>query len=419
MTAVSTRGRRALVALLAANVVSLAGNSMTFLVIPWFVLTTTHSVTRTGIAAFVEGTAFVVSAAFGGLAVDRFGRRRLSVLTDLVSAATVVAIPVLHLTIGLAFWELLLLVGLAAFLRAPGSTARSVLLPLLVRPAGTSLERATSAYDGVSRAGQMLGAPLAGVLIAVLGPANVLFIDAATFLISALLVRLLVPDLNPARAVESAAGEWLADLRSGAAYLRSDRLLLAMVTMVMLTNMLDAAYSSVLVPVFARNVLHSAVGLGLISGAFGAGALLGTVAFGAVGSRLPRRAVYTVAFLLVGAPRFAVLAAEPGLWVILLVLFTVGLACGAINPILDAVMYERVPGALQGRVFGAVTAGCYAAIPLGALGAGYLVGSAGLRQSLLIVGGAYLLATLAPIVFPSWRDMDAERGRLDLEPAAS
>jgi predicted MFS family arabinose efflux permease len=405
---------------LLANTVSIAGNSMTFLAVPWFVLATTGSATRTGITAFAEGAAFVASSAMGGLAVDRVGRRRISVWSDIVSGCAVAAIPALHLTVGLPFWALLALISLAALVRAPGETAREVMLPMLVQRAAVSLERATSAYDGVSRAARMLGAPLAGLLIALTGPANVLFVDAATFVVSALIVRVLVPshDVQPTvDRTEAHAAPWLGDLRAGVGYLLRDRLLLAVVIMVMVTNMLDAAYSSVLVPVYANRILHSAVGLGLITGVFGGAAFLGTIAYGMVGPRLPRRTVFTVAFMLVGAPRFAVLAAEPRLSTVLGVMFAVGLACGAINPILATVMYERVPEPLQGRVFGAVTAGCYAAIPVGALCAGYLVTLFGLRVSLLLVGAAYLVATLAPLVSPVWRQMDDRRSSRDLASA--
>ena len=67
------------------------------------------------------------------------------------------------------------------------------MLPDLLEPAGMTLERGTSLFDGVSRAANMVGAPLAGVLIAVLGATNVLVLDAVTFLVSALLVLACVP----------------------------------------------------------------------------------------------------------------------------------------------------------------------------------------------------------------------------------
>jgi MFS family permease len=145
-------------------------------------------------------------------------------------------------------------------------------------------------------------------------------------------------------------------------------------------------------------------------GVFGAGALAGTVAYAALGPRLPRRVVFTAAFLIVGAPKYLGLAVEPPLAIVLVIMALTGFAAGSLNPILGAVDYERVPVALQGRVFGAITAGVYCAMPLGAFGAGWLVALFGLRSSLLFIGGCYLLATLSPLIFPAWRTMDARRG---------
>ena len=220
---------------------------------------------------------------------------------------------------------------------------------------------------------------------------------------------MLVPgSLRPAVAVENPE-PYLAQLRSGLRYLRVDRLTGGITAMVLVTNLLDAAYASVLVPVYARDVLDSSVALGLISGVFGGGALAGTVLYGVVGPRLPRWPLYTAAFLIVGAPRFFLLSVEPPLLVILLGCAVTGVVCGAINPVLSAVSYERIPDGMQSRVFGVTYAGAFLGMPVGALGAGLAVDAVGLRAALIGSGVVYLLATLAPLVFPIWREMDANR----------
>jgi MFS family permease len=84
-----------------------------------------------------------------------------------------------------------------------------------------------------------------------------------------------------------------------------------------------------------------------------------------------------------------------------------GLAAGMLNPILTTVMYERVPERLRSRVASATTAGVLMTTPLGGLAAGYLIEQAGLAAALFTLGGLYFLTTLAPAVFPRWREMDA------------
>ena len=398
--------RSPLHALLLANAISITGTAMTLLAVPWFVLVTTGSPARTGIVAACETVPLVLASALGGPLVDRVGPRLAAVGSDLLSAAALVVVPLLHLTTGLAFWQLCVVVAVVGLVRAPGETARTVLLPQVV--GDVPIERATSMYDGVSRGARMLGAPLAGVLIAVIGPAEVLLVDVATFVVSGLLLRAALPVV--ARQPEEHGETYLRRLLGGLAALRADRLLAGMVAMVMVTNLLDAAASAVLTPVYAREVLDSSVGLGLLYAAFGVGALGGTVLYGVYGPRFPRWPVFTAAFLLVGAPRFFSLAAHPPLALLLALQVVFGLACGCLNPVLAAVEYERIPAALQSRVFGVMTAGVLVGLPLGALLAGFAVDALGLDGALLLCGTLYLLATLSPVVWArTWRQMDTGR----------
>lgn len=392
-------------ALVAANVVSIAGNRLTQLAIPWYVLQSTGSVTKTGLVAFFSLLPFVLSSALGGAIVDRLGYRRASVVADLASGASVLAIPLLHHTVGLPFAVLLALVFTGALLDAPGQTARDAILPDLVERAGTTLERGTSLADGSSRAASMLGAPLAGVLIAVLGPVDVLLVDAASFAVSALLMRALVPDAARPTAGEG-AGAYLAQVREGFAFLARTPIVRAMVLMVVVTNMLDAAMGGVLMPVFASSVLDSVVALGLMSGVMGAGAVLGALLFAWQGHRLPRVPTLVAAFTAGGPSRFFLLAAAPALGPILVGYGAAGVAIGPINPILSTIQYQQVPPRLRARVFGATSAAVMAAAPLGALLAAAAVEVLGLRATLIAMGVVYLGCTLSPLVVPAWRSAD-------------
>jgi hypothetical protein len=80
------------------------------------------------------------------------------------------------------------------------------------------------------------------------------------------------------------------------------------------------------------------------------------------------------------------------------------------QPILATAIYETVPDGMRSRVLSATTASGVMIAPLGGLGAGLLVGSVGLVAALLTVGGAYLLITLGPVIFPAWREAWACRG---------
>ncbi|WP_415947531.1 MFS transporter [Streptomyces sp. KLOTTS4A1] len=409
--------RGPLVSVLAANTVSAAGTAMSLLAVPWFVLATTGSAARAGLVAFCEGVPMVVASLLSGPLLDRFGRRRVSIGADSIAATAIGLVPLLHLTGLLRFWMLCLLVAVVGLCVSPGDTSRSVLTPHLAERAGVTVARTASYLESARQLARLLGAPLAGLLIAVLGPAMVLFIDAATFLLSAVLIAAGLRGL-PAAAPQKdtprlGLRRYRADLREGFAFVRRTRLLLAIVLMIMMTNALNNGWNAVMLPVHVRENLGSPAALGLVSGISGAAALTGALLYGHIAHRFRRWPVYTVVFLICGAPRLVVPALFPDLASLIVITVIAGLAAGALNPLLAPVVYETVPEQLRSRVQGFTTAGVLGAIPLGVLGSGLLTDTAGLTAALLILGGVYLVVTLCPAFFPVWRQMDAEPKQQD------
>ena len=116
--ATPARNRLPLLALFAANAISMVGNVLTAIAIPWFVLQTTGSATQTGITGFFSILPVIVAGLFGGTLIDRLGYRRTSISADLASGLTVALVPLLYFTVGLQFWQLMILVFLCALLDA-------------------------------------------------------------------------------------------------------------------------------------------------------------------------------------------------------------------------------------------------------------------------------------------------------------
>lgn len=407
--------------LLAAHGVSTLGTCMSFLAIPWFVLVATGSATTTGLATCAEMLPYVLVQGLGGPFVDRIGPCRTSVMSDLVAALAMGLVPVCHAAHLLSLPLLMTAVAVAGASRGAGDVARRVLLPQVSGCAGLALDRASGFHDGTGRLAGLLGGPLAGVLITVSSAPAVLAIDAATFLLSSMLVGTLVRRNLPASRNAARTDDgipYLKRLLTGFGCLRRDRLLLGIVTMVAVTNLLDQAYAAVLLPVWARRELGSPMALGTILGVFGIGAVAGNALMAWAAPRLPRRLPFAFGFLACGAPRFLVLVLAPRLSPVLAVALLSGLGAGGINPVLGAVEYERVPAHLQARVLGAINALAWIGIPFGGLFGGGLADGAGLRAALLICGSLYLLATLAPFVFPAWREME-RKGPDPLPPTAS
>lgn len=405
-TATATmRNRIPFGAMLVANTISFLGNKLMVIAVPWFVLVTTGSPAKTGITGFIEAVAIIFSAFFGGTVVDRLGLKRASILGDLGSGLAVAAIPLLYETLGLTFWELLLLVFVAAFFDTPGDTARTSLIPDLAELGAIPLETANSATQAIQRFTLFLGPLLAGVLIAAMGTGNVLWLDAISYFISALLIGVAVIDRRHAEQAVEKGGRYLDELGEGLRFLRSNRFLLTLVIFVAINSMIDTPAFGVVIPVFAKQVYHSAFDLGVLFSAVGAGALVGVLLYGWIGPRLPRRLVFVVGLLCVSSELW-VMAFTPPLIVCAVVFAINSFVVAPLNPLFMTILMERVPGEVRGRVFGIVFALSLVASPIGLLAAGFLLQDVGLVPTILAMASFYALYILVTLLNPTLRDLD-------------
>ena len=378
-------------AILGANAISMQGNALAQLALPWFVLATTGSAAKTGITAAFGLLPLILSGFFGGTIVDRLGHKRASVIADLASLVAVALIPLLYGLGLLSFGLLLALVFLGALLDAPGATARAALVPELIALGRLRPERANTAHEVIESGAQFAGPILAGLLIAALGPATVLWFDAATFLISALLVAVAVPTLH-IDASEQPANGYLADLTAGVRFVLHDPPIRSIFVSATVISFLFSPLFGVVLPFYIKTTYESATGLGLIIGAFGGGGVLGALVYAAGAHRLPRRATFVGGvFAICGG--FIALTPLPPLPLMIAAFFLAGLLSGPNGPLIPTILQERTPPALRGRVFGATTAIGYAGAPLGVLVAGALLQTVGVQS--VLIGSAVIFSVVA------------------------
>jgi hypothetical protein len=262
----------------------------------------------------------------------------------------------------LRFWMLCGLMALAGLASAPGVTARGVLLPALAERAGMPLVRAASLYDGAARCASMVGAALGGVLITAMGASHVLLVDAATFGVSAVVIS---------SSVRGSGGRHQGSFGESLGFLLRAPLLLGICLTTLAAQGLDQGWSSVLLPDDVRVKFGSVLDVGMLETVFAVCALAGALLYGAVAHRWGRRAVFAVAFLIVGVPRFAVAALTGSVAPLAVMMAVEGLACGTLNPIRATVVYETVPEHLRSQVISTMTSTGLMAAPFGGLVAGF------------------------------------------------
>jgi MFS family permease len=217
---------------------------------------------------------------------------------------------------------------------------------------------------------------------------------------------------------ESAAS-YVEELREGWNFLRHDAVLMSLGLMVAVTNLLDLAWSAVLLPVWAHDSGAGVGAVGLVFAVWGGASMLGSVVAAAYATRLPRFQTYLVAFLVTGLPRFVLFAIGVPLWAILAMCVVGGASSGFLNPVIGAVEFERIPRAMVGRVTALMSSLCWSLMPLGGILGGVLVSGLGLSPAMIVIGVAYFVTTMSPALIPSFRGMNRQVPVEEREPVAA
>jgi MFS family permease len=196
-----------------AEVLSSVGTEMTWLALPWFVLTTTHSPARMGIVFAVEVAPTAILGIPAGSIVDRYGARRTMLVCDLARAPLLASFPMLHDAGLLSFPVLLALVAVIGVFTTPYLACQRLILPEVVGEDEARVAQANTVVEGARNGAGLVGPAVAGVLIASIGALNVLWIDAASYAVSFLIVLAFVRVVHRVRDDEGAADGMLAGLR--------------------------------------------------------------------------------------------------------------------------------------------------------------------------------------------------------------
>jgi predicted MFS family arabinose efflux permease len=367
-----------LLALFVAKLLSTFGSWMTLLALPWFVLVTTGSPVRMSLVLTAEFVGVVALGLHSGRLVSRLGARRTMLIGDAARVPLMASIPILHLTGGLNLAILLAVsFGLGLFTTPYVSSQRLIVPELLgpVRGADDRLVgRANSLVDAATRIAALAGPAVGGVLIAWLGPAEVLWIDAATYLVSFLIVLAFVRPPATGTATLPAGG---GPAKGGGfrQVLGDPVLRLFGVALTLVTLTIPTIF--ICLPVLVRDDLGGDPRtLGLLTAANGAGLALGSLVAVTALSRMDTTAL-TAAAALLCLPLWLLLVEQPT--VVAAGLFLTGLATPVLAATLVTRFTLRTPSARRPHVLAAVTTTENLAAFVGTVAAGPALQLAGSR----------------------------------------
>jgi MFS family permease len=394
-----------LLALLAREVVSLAGSQMTWVALPWFVLTTTGSATKMAFVVAVEAAALgIVGFAAGNIAA-RLGARRTMLVADAARAPLMALVPVLHFTDRLSFPLLLAIVFAVGAFGTPSFASKAALLPEIVGEDEGALGEANALLQISNRISFVLGPPLAGVLIGLMGATTVLLIDAATFAAGFLLIALFVRVGGAVPDTEESRG-----LAAGVRFLFRDRLLRPWSVAIIAGDVGWLAFFVAMPFLVLTRFGDEPQLLGWILGGFGFGAVVGSLVIFRIVRRIDQLVVGSVGEFFMVAPVWLFLAdVAPGYLVASMV--ACGLANGLVNAPIWTIFTMRTPPALRAKAWAAIVATTSLIGPLVLLGTGPALDSIGLEETLLAI---FAVQTTAALLFTTAGLRERVRGHESL-----
>jgi MFS family permease len=261
--------------LFAGMSLSAFGDRITFVALPFAVLSIGGGAAEVGIVAAAASVPFIVFTIAGGVVADRVRRHRLMLLTDLVRLVTQAIAATLLISGHAEVWHLAALFAVFGTADAFFSPAVTGLLPLTVAP--HHLQAAGGLRSLVMSTGMVLGPAAAGVLIAVAGPGYALAVDAATFAASAAALATLHPrEPEPADpgAVPPEAN-FLRELREGFAEVRSRSWVWSGLIGIAVYHVVVLPAVFVLGPVLAQQEYGGASDWVMVTIGFGVGSIVG------------------------------------------------------------------------------------------------------------------------------------------------
>nr|WP_296070531.1 MFS transporter [uncultured Actinoplanes sp.] len=389
---------------IAGRTVNALGNAFAPIALAFAVIDLTGSATDLGLVVGARTLSNVLFLLFGGVLADRMPKHLLMVGASIAAAVTQGLVATLVLT---HTATIPLLIGLSAVNGMVSALALPASASILPATVPAEMRQQANAVNRLSlNAAAIVGAPVAGAVVAVIGPGAGIAVDAVTFAVSGLCFLPLRAVARP-RAADggSSRSNVLADLRTGWSEFRSRTWLWVVVAGFCVLNAGWGGGLFILGPVVADETIGRRA-WGLVLAAQTAGMIAG----GVIALRLrARRLLYFGVFscVFLGLP-VLLLGSYPHLWALVLGALVAGVALEQFGVAWETTMQEHVPADKLARVYSYDMVGSFLAIPVGQVAIGPIAHAAGLEPTLIGAAGLTLLATLGMLSSRSVRTLRHE-----------
>jgi MFS family permease len=344
--------------------------------------------TAVGVLGVVRYVLVACVTPFASMLADRFDRRRVMIMTDVVRAAMVVAGAAIIEFDGPAMGIYVLMIA-TSLAGTPFRPSQAALMPQLANHPG-ELTAANVASSTIESVGFFAGPAIAGLLLAFTDIAAVFAFNAITFVWSAVVViGLRLPDGVSAVADRSDDDErtgFFSEAGAGYREILGNRDLRLLIGLYCAQTVIAGA-SLVFSVAIALDMLEiGESGAGLLDAVLGVGGFLGGVVALVLARRKRLAADFGIGVVMWAAP-LLLIAASPTLPAALVAMLLIGIANSVVDINASTILQRLVPDAVMGRVFGAMDSAIIGTMALGAAAMPILMNTVGLRAGLAILGG--------------------------------
>ncbi|HVN55306.1 MAG TPA: MFS transporter [Anaerolineaceae bacterium] len=374
---------RDFVALWLGQTISFIGDYFNWLAVPITINRLTGSATMVGLSFIFNSIPALVLGPFAGVFVDRWDRRRVMIVSDVLRGLLVLCL----LTIRSAnqVWIFYLIGFLISCTSQFFIPARGAVLPLIVTDQEDWLA-ANGMMQIVQTIGMLAGPALAGFAIGQWGAHTAFIANSIGYLASAAAVLTIrVPRTTPGSFTGAALRAVFQDLRDGLSFLVHHRATVGVTVSMAVAFLGVGAINVIWVPYLQRAFGVGAQGLGIVDSAMGMGMLISGAILGWIGMRV-RRSVLTSTGLLVMGILFGMMGYSPAFSWIVVENFFVGLFLLPVQSASTTILQIHVPDLKRGRVMSSITAITTCASLLSMAFASFLGERIGLNNVYLVVG---------------------------------
>jgi MFS family permease len=400
--------RRPLYLLEGANALSGLSNAIAIITIPWLIFERTGSATQAGIVVAASAIPGIFISPFVGALIDHYGRKRVSIGSDLLSALSVMMFPIWESLFGLTFASIAAFAVLGAAFDPAGYTARKSLIPDVAKASNTSIDKLNSWHEAVFSGGWVLGPAIGALAISIIGAANSMWIVFVAFILAMILISMLhVGDLGLEHREEIGDQEkfWTSTLR-GLQVLKSDKAMYYFTISIVFLAMVYLPTESVVLPKYFSDI-DDPRGYGYVLSSMAAGGIATTLAYPKLVKHFKKRTI-VIGALAATSVAMIPMTFFPPIGLFVLAGFLLGLGWGPMNPLMNSVVQQRVAPHIQGRVFGVQTSLLYASGPIGMFVTGVSVDAFGVRPVYIAAVSILIVFQLFIMFLPDLHDLDRE-----------